>query len=620
MRNVRVFIKKHKKATSIILAILVFIVAIVIYAIIGVFHIKSTVNAIQADMTQIKVDQNSKSLPKLVGDLKQVNSQLNELENEKNYFFPLQVIPFLNIYYANAGYAINGAKLLDGAFINIIQSSVPLADALGYGAQQENTQGKIGIIVNALPAIADSVNGQMESLQEAQKNFNAINPSYIPNVSVKGTKLQPAFIQYRSGYNDFIALLPKLTSISSTLESAFGSPTPKNYLLLLENDKELRPGGGFITAYGYLNFNKGNLGKIATNNIYYLDGIDHPNVKPPVQIQQYIIQDSSSPIWYMRDANYSPDIPTDAKVIEQMYSTIPSSKVPPIDGVVFINTQLVASILNVTGPIYVSEYKQTVSSSTASYLMEYYAEKVDVNNPTNNKKFINYFLSDIESKIFSLNKGDLVNFMQFLIEQSQQRNVMAYANDSSVESVINTYNFGGAFPKPNSNDFIGIADANVLSGKSDFYIHRSITQSVKATSKGVLETVNITFINDHVGDGWLNHNCKTWLRVYVPQGSKLLSMTGDDQYYNGPTRRVYDELGYTVFDTHLTVPLKNTLTGQNGVVTLALSYYLPPSFKLENHYSLSLFKQSGIADISVASTFNGNTQKADMIKDTTISF
>src|SRR5258708_31859868 len=54
----------------------------------------------------------------------------------------------------------------------------------------------------------------------------------------------------------------------------------KTYLLLFQNNTELRPGGGFIGAYGLVSFDKAKMGQITIHNTYDADGQLKKHIEP----------------------------------------------------------------------------------------------------------------------------------------------------------------------------------------------------------------------------------------------------------------------------------------------------------------------------------------------------
>ncbi|KKR25973.1 MAG: hypothetical protein UT58_C0027G0001, partial [Microgenomates group bacterium GW2011_GWC1_39_7b] len=80
-------------------------------------------------------------------------------------------------------------------------------------------------------------------------------------------------------------------------------------------------------------------------------------------------------------------------------------------------------------------------------------------------------------------------------------------------------------------------------------------------------------------DGWLNSVLPTWVRVYVPQGSTLITSEGLDAKTDP-----YDDLGKTVFAGFFQLR-------PEGVSKITFEYKLP--FKVSKNYKLLIQKQPG---------------------------
>jgi hypothetical protein len=98
------------------------------------------------------------------------------------------------------------------------------------------------------------------------------------------------------------------------------------------------------------------------------------------------------------------------------------------------------------------------------------------------------------------------------------------------------------------------------------------------------------------------------LRVYVPQGAKLVSFDGSEMKV-----QKYEELGKQVFEGFLVIyPEKKSL--------VKLVYEIPKAKLEDGKYSLFFQKQPGVNEMEVKATFGNNIQELLLRKDTKISF
>ena len=64
--------------------------------------------------------------------------------------------------------------------------------------------------------------------------------------------------------------------------------SPRTYLILFQNDKELRPTGGFMTAYAIMKVDKVKFTPVLSSDIYTLDAAYKPSIPAPAPIINYI--------------------------------------------------------------------------------------------------------------------------------------------------------------------------------------------------------------------------------------------------------------------------------------------------------------------------------------------
>ena len=107
-----------------------------------------------------------------------------------------------------------------------------------------------------------------------------------------------------------------------------------------------------------------------------------------------------------------------------------------------------------------------------------------------------------------------------------------------------------------------------------------LRQDIKISKDGSVEkTLTITYKNPEKHDGWLNSVLPNWVRIYVPEGSELVSFDGISD-----VQEPYTDLGKTVFAGYFELR-------PQGVVTLTLQYRLPTKFK--DTYNVYIQKQPG---------------------------
>lgn len=598
----------------IVVPILLILTLIVIFILLPAYRLKRSADKFIGDVTIMKADYQQKNLIAMAAEVPVAQNDLSAIHQNLHAFSFVHVLPIVSGYYANADHALNAGDDMFLAFNPLVSGILPFADLAGFKnsttQSQVSTAQKMQVIVKALPSLEPSILKAQPYIIDATNQLKMIDPKYMPK-EYKGIKIDRQLQNAITLLNDVNSLIPQIQTIVPILSNAMGLTTPKNYLILFQNDKELRPTGGFITAYGFLSFNNGKMGKIQTYNIYDMDKYFKKQVTPPIALQRY----NAATTWAMRDANLSPDVPTSVQDIYWFYNQTPT--MPHVDGVVFVDTQVVSDLLTVTGPLKVQGYNQTVNASNVAYEMEYYAEKLERDKPDSVRKaFVSAVDETLMSNIMSANKDEWMPLIQTALDALNKKDISLYANDTATESYIVSKNWGDTVVKNPQGDYLDIVEANLGGAKANFYIKRKITDSITKLANGDYQ-VNLTihYSNNQKYDDWLSAPYKAWLRVYVPYGSTLQSITGVDgvlEVHNDT------DLNKTYFDDHIRVPVKYNDSDPPATLDVKVSYIVPGSVNPTDTYNLLVQKEAGMHTNEYDISYNGKI--VDQIIDTDKEF
>lgn len=399
-----------------------------------------------------------------------------------------------------------------------------------------------------------------------------------------------------------------LASVGSRLLPAFaGLDSEKKFLLLLENNTELRPAGGFIGTYGILRVKDGEINELEIKDSYLLDLAAAPyySLEPPAPLKRYL----SAGGWYFRDSNWSPDFPTAARQAVSMFTNevlaIPAEQRGSVqgqmsfDGVIAFTPDFVADLLRITGPLEVGG--QVFSADNVTDTLEYEVELGFRENGTpyeQRKDIITDLLNEMKARFFNIPFVEWGPFLSAINDNLTEKQLVLFSGSSTEsEEVIKGVNWGGIF-NAGSGDFLMVVDANLASLKTDPKVVRDISYSIRPAENG--RFIGKAIIRyDHQGEfDWKTTRYRTYTRVYVPLGSELIQgegMMADDKLKNPSGAAgavdVGQELGVMVFGAFISVE-----PGESG--ELSFEYYLPSSIQAAvtaGDYSLQVSKQIGAA-------------------------
>ena len=399
-------------------------------------------------------------------------------------------------------------------------------------------------------------------------------------------------------FNKFINLTRESSILANTLPSILGTGNNKNYLILFENNMELRPTGGFIGSYGVANFGNGKLSGLDINDIYSADGQLKGHVEPPAPIKNYLGEAN----WWFRDSNWDPDFPTSAQRAEWFLGKEMNQQV---DGVIAIDLMPIKNILKFTGPIFLPDYNLTITSDN---LYEKTQEEAQANSFAGSRQkasFLTALSRSLIAQFSKMDSKDRLLILKSLYDDLQGRHIQVYLHDPEAADALNKLNWSGEFQTyscGNScySDFVGDVEANVGDNKSNYFINRSIDLKVNFNGQYITRNMTINLQNSANPSLGPSGVYKTYVRILVPQDAEVLgvkSVIGQNSTELSPEitqENGRQEVG--VF-TQVQPEQQNSIvfTWQNGV---------SGSSDIKN-YGLYVRKQAGIDDSPISVEFSG---------------
>lgn len=501
----------------------------------------------------------------------------------------LNFIPIAHGYYSDADHLMNaGFDGLDAATI-LVDAIKPYADLLGLKGQGSfvggTAQQRIQTAVKTMSKITPKIDDISDKLSLARNEIDQVNPNHYPPIG-PGKKIRSGLTTLKSLTDESVTLISSAKPLIKILPSMLGEPDEKKYMILFQNDKELRPTGGFLTAYSIFRLNTGVITVDNSSDIYGLDDTV-PNKQPaPAPLKNYLEVNTLN----LRDVNLSPDYKVSMDAFGKMYKTAGAYK--PVDGIFAIDTQALVAAMNILGDMNVDGATYTTKNDPhcdcpqVIYQMEVYADQPLQIIKQNRKGIIGDLMYAIMQKAFSsspkLYWGPL---FQAMLTQISEKHILFDAYNSQAQLGLEGLNAAGRI-MPFDGDYLHINEANFGGAKSNLFVKENVTQDYSVGSDGVItKTVTVDYKNPFApsdcnlehGNLCLNAILRNWVRVYVPKGSKLVTSQGSEV-----KMKTYDELGKTVFEGFLTVR-------PQGASKFTLTYTLP--FKLASNSTLPLMVQ-----------------------------
>lgn len=460
-----------------------------------------------------------------------------------------------------------------------------------------------------------------EEMAKFKEDVDDIDLAAIEALDIKGKgEIIKQAKQLRDKISAMRSALARLALVSALAPEMLGDRMDTRYLIIFQNNAEMRASGGFIGSFALVDFRQGIIKKIEVpgGGSYDLQGGLHKRIASPEPM--HLINS----LWEFQDANWWPDWPASAKKIQWFFENGWGSSV---DGVIALDPTFFEEILKVIGPVDLREkYGTEITADNFYDVVQAQAERKDTNkSKTIIRDLLDKIMADLPAK---LNNDTLFALAEATERALGQKHLLLQFNNEKLQSFAIEQGWGGEI-LDTKGDYLLVINTNIAGGKSDRKIEQTIEHQAEVTPDGtIIDTVSITRRHTAAkGEKFIGVRNVDYLRVYVPRGSELLSASGfnppDKIYFDEPAAgadvdpdiylveniakmdlesgaKIYSEFKKTVFAGWTQVD-----PGQN--ITVVLKYKLP--FKLSStlkdgadleSYSLLAQKQAG----SVSTNFS----------------
>lgn len=600
---------KQKPKFKIWMGVLIFVGIFVLYNLVSSYVIYKKATKLESTLKGLSASLQSKDLAKIKSQIDLGKKDLVGLGKSMKLISWAKILPYVGGYVNDASHGVNaGVAGLEAGEI-VISAASPYSDLLGFvssenqasasGAKtgEQTTQERIDFVLNTIPDLLPKVDSISAKVTTINTELSKINADRYPE-KYKGQLVRARIKSAQDLASEASKFIANGKPVLEAAPYLLGMESPRTYMLIFQNDKELRPTGGFLTAYSIMKVDKAKFEPVLSNDIYNLDALYKPSIPAPDPIVKYIKGPYVlSKNLRLRDMNWSPDFGESMKMFS---AAVKEAGVNNVDGIIAVDTQLLENILRVIGPIGVpgfgnfsTEIDPQCNCSQVIHELESFADvegpiiwdpltgKIiyKPKNSDNRKKIIGPLMNSIMANALGQPKEKLPDLFSAIFTSLIEKHVLFYIYDTNIQKPLTDFGLGGIVNEY-EGDYLHINDANLGGRKSNLYATEDVEQVINVDKDGsVTKTLTITYKNPEKHDGWLNSVLPTWVRVYVPKGSELIAAEGLETKQDP-----YEDLGKTVYAGFFQLR-------PEGVSKITFKYKLP--FKVSKVYKLFIQKQAG---------------------------
>jgi hypothetical protein len=421
------------------------------------------------------------------------------------------------------------------------------------------------IDVAAIAAIGPNVTTSARVIETASADVGAIDPSTLTS------SLQRPVEDVQDKLAHAATVARRATTASSVVPSLLTGK--HSYLLLFQNNAEIRATGGLPGAYAVLDVDNGRISLGPQGSGASMG--DLPYRATPISKEETDLFDTKL-VSDFRDINFTPDFPRAAQIGTAILAR---EKGVDVDGVLSIDPVTLSYVLEGIGPITLDDGSTLTSTNAVDVLLN--GVYVDLPEPDAQDAFFASATQKIFDKVLA-GQGDPTALLKALTRATDERRVQVWTKDASIADQLGSSAVAGRLPTgKDAASALGFYLNDATGAKMQYYLDYDVdAKATKCSTAGVQTySTTTTFTSSAPADsaqlpkairgpgfGAQPGSMLMNYYIYAPAGGKVTSATIDGEDVSYPLSqdgRGVDLVTVQV-DPGQTVTVKATIVSGKG--------------------------------------------------------
>jgi len=563
------------------LLLIYFLLSPIVGIAIGGSVIYSNINNLKTDVLNYDFDKATKSLNTIENHLGKVKKNTTRL----NWVFSLlnknTLLSEIDKLFLGFDYAIDSGD-------NLISGLEPLAyyirdfePAINFDSGTPSTTREYRDYLDSMEENQYLTSEGAYKLNLANEIISSVVVEYFPRF------LQNEMLNFKTTINETSESVESLNSIVSFLPDILGNTERKRFLVLLQNEGEIRGTGGWISSYAIVGIEGGQIRELFVDDIYNADGtlrVQNKTFTPPQSLANTLeITNYSFSL-----VNWSPDLYTVLLESESFVSAL--GKGNDLDGLFTIDISFIQKLLIKWGGIEVpGETVLITSDNLHSKIFEIHENFTP--GSTQKATFLANLANETVTKILSSNFNEYKDVVSIFEESLNEKHLQAVFKNSEATKFFDDNNWDGQLDSKYISAPISI-DWNWGGNKANLYIKKDHKLDIVLDDTEITYTYEINVINESTANTYPEGEYRNYTRIYIPSRAKILGIAGmENNEYD-----IYNEGGFKVVGGWFNTDIKdsNKLVLRYKISKTDLGTYFPLSTQNNNaFFDLNIFKQAG---------------------------
>lgn len=300
--------------------------------------------------------------------------------------------------------------------------------------------------------------------------------------------LADAVGEMRSAVTQAATVVGSLHGAAELLPSMLGAEGPRNYVVAMQNNAELRSSGGIIGAIALLHAENGQISLVQQAST-----LDFPPLAESLPLSESTVAlFEDRPGRYLQNITSIPDFTEAGSLVatrwQQRFGT-------PIDGVIAVDAVVTENLLAATGPLTFGPFAVTEDDVVSLLLSGIYTA---VRDPAAQDQIF----AQASRALFgaALSGTDPKALVAALAASAEQDRIRIWSAHEDEEAFLTGTALGGALPRDDATSHVGVLFNDTTGAKMDYYTDATITTAVGRCDGEPTTRVKVTWTNNAPAD------------------------------------------------------------------------------------------------------------------------
>lgn len=410
-----------------------------------------------------------------------------------------------------------------------------------------------------------------EDIDELIRLYKSVDRSAVKLTEIVSPDLDQNFTKIDKLIEIYPILSKNLLDFALYLPELLGSNKQTSYLVILQNETEMRPSGGLFTAFGVITLENGKIvGEIDFKDTWTLEGYVSYTLGIDVGYRNFGAQNHlmmgsnhlrswscGSSYTRAQDSGHYHDLYISSMMFADYYDIANKynpKEYPSYDHIIMVNYTFSENILEFVQPIYVEPWGvisaevlyDVIKSETDN------TEKYGAFGP-NRKKIITDIADSIKNKFFDIPLSEIPSIIKLVVNSFLAKDISLSTKNESIQRYFDKYGLTARVPLRVEYDYFHFSEGQNCSLKLNKWVRNNVIHDIYISDNGTIsKSVTINWTNEkvfepsikHQYDNTLQYSYRAWTRFMFPINSSNLWSNG------------FEKSGYTLFRPQIYIDTK----------------------------------------------------------------